>query len=363
MILFQIGSSVLLGANPEIEQDSWIALLFSMAGVIPIVLIYARIAELYPDKCIYGICIDIFGKIIGRVMIALFTFYAFHLTAIVLRNFVEFLQITNLTETPHFPIMIAMLLVCIYLLKSGIQTIGKWGMAMAPVVLLFIFFTIITSLNHLNFENILPILDHSPKEFLSVSYSLYTFPFAETVLFLGAFPLLNKGENPYKVYLYAILIGGISLLFIILRNILILGPQFGKAQYFASYNAARIIELGEFFTRIEATISIIYILAGITKITVCLLSATKGIAKMFSADYNKLIIPCGLIVLSLCPLTYENVIDMFAALHYYPYYVLPFQTILPIIIWIGAEIKTPRKANPNESPGNSPPNAQAPASS
>jgi spore germination protein KB len=45
---------------------------------------------------------------------------------------------------------------------------------------------------------------------------------------------------------------------------------------------------------------------------------------------------------------YDNIIEMqYWAFHVYPYYAFPFQVILPIILWILAEIKV-RKENKSD---------------
>ena len=104
-------------------------------------------------------------------------------------------------------------------------------------------------------------------------------------------------------------------------------------------STARLIEVGSFLSRIEGTISINLILAGITKITVCLICATKGLSKLFHLqDYQRLVFPTGLLVLALCSNLFENILEMFEFTDYYSFYAAPFQTLIPIMTWIGGEI-------------------------
>jgi spore germination protein KB len=117
-----------------------------------------------------------------------------------------------------------------------------------------------------------------------------------------------------------------------------------KIEYCPSDIAARIINIGDFLTRIEGSISMNFIMAGITKITVCLLVAAKGMAHLFGiSNYRKILIPVALLALALSAILYETAMEMFAFLEAYQYYALLFQIIIPVIVWMFAEIKVRRQ--------------------
>jgi spore germination protein KB len=338
--MFLFGSSVVMGVSSKAAQDSWLSLLLASAFAIPVILIYARIIKIFPEKDFFEIMEILLGKIAGKIVIVLMTWYAIHLGAMVLRNFSEFIQIHSLPETPQLPIMIAMILVVVYMAKSGIETMGKWSIYMLSVVVIVVILTILFSIKQMDFKNIMPIMGHNFGTIAAGSYQLLTFPFAETVLFLCIACGIKKNDSPYKLYIYPILIGAAVFLFIILRNILLLGPAMADAEYFPSYTAARVINVGDFFARVEGAVAMNFLLAGIIKITVCLMAASKGTARLFGIqDYRKIVMPVSLLVVALCAIVYENVMQMFDFLRIYQYYAIPFQFIIPLFIWIIAEIK------------------------
>ena len=94
--------------------------------------------------------------------------------------------------------------------------------------------------------------------------------------------------------------------------------------------------------RIEITVSIVFIFSVFIKSSICLLVACKGIGKMFNLkDYRSIVIQTGLLMVYFSYIIYDNIIEMtYWALKVYPYYAFPMQVILPIIIWILAEIKS-----------------------
>lgn len=344
IVLFLFGSSTVLGMSSGAGQDSWIVVLIAcMLGSV-IVLVYARLIRLFPEKNFYDIAQAIFGKIIGKIIIALMTWYAIHLGALVLRNFSEFIQIVALEDTPQLVTMLAMLSITAYMVMSGITTLGKWAMISLVLVVMVVLVTIVLSLKQVTFSNILPIMTHDFTTMGSATLKLFTFPFAETVLFLTLADSIKKSDNPYKIYLYGICIGAVILMFAFLRNIMILGSPMLEKSYFPSYTAARIINIAELFSRIEMSIFYNFILGGIAKISICLFAAVKGVEALFHLKSNwKTVFIVSLLILLVSKYQFQDVMEMMNFIDIYQYYALPFQIIIPVLVWIGAEIKTRKK--------------------
>jgi spore germination protein KB len=102
----------------------------------------------------------------------------------------------------------------------------------------------------------------------------------------------------------------------------------------------KLIDVADYFARIEGFISMNFILAGIIKITVCLMAATKGTARLFGINnYRKLLLPVSLLVVALSVIVYKNVMEMFDFLKFYTYYAIPFQVIIPLVVWIAAVVR------------------------
>ena len=74
---------------------------------------------------------------------------------------------------------------------------------------------------------------------------------------------------------------------------------------------------------------------------VCLLAASKGLENVLDLDnYRQVVIPVGLLMIVLSLIIFTNVMEMFDwTLKIYNYYAFSFQVILPVIIWITAEVK------------------------
>ena len=344
--LFLFGSSIVIGVNinSDVAQDSWLSLIFSFAFTIPFVLIIAKIINLFPQKNIYQIFDELFGKAIGKIFTILFILHTLYLGSIVLRNFSEYVEITTLSDTPQMPIMLSLILIAIYLAKSGIKTLGRWGPIIITIIVIAMLFTFMLSVPVLKLENIKPILEHSPIEMISSTFKVFMVPFSEIIIFLGFADCISIKNKEKKTYLFGITITGFILLSILLRNIMVLGVPMLQTSYFASYDAASILQLGEFLTRIEGVITMNFVLAGLTKIVIFVIVLSKGIAHLTkNVDYKNLVIPSSLLIFGICPFLFDNVLDMFDFAPIFGMYAIPIQVMLPIIIWIYASYKKKSK--------------------
>jgi spore germination protein KB len=191
---------------------------------------------------------------------------------------------------------------------------------------------------HLNY--IKPLLKNGLIPVLKGGFSTFSFPLAETVICIGIFSSLKTKKSPVKVYFLGILISATIVIIITIRNIAVLGNMLDSF-YFPSYEAVSRTKIGDFIQRIEVTVSIVFIFGVFIKSSICLLVACKGIGKMFNLkDYRSIVIQTGLLMVYFSYIVYDNMMEMkYWAFKVYPYYVFPMQVILPIIIWISAEIK------------------------
>ena len=344
ILLFLFGSNAIMGGSWNVGQDAWISILIALAAGSVLVLIYARIICLFPEQNFYDISQIIFGRVIGKIIIIFMIWYAIHLSAILLRLLSEFVKIVNLQKTPQWAMMILLLAVTGYMVLSGIRTLGRWAVFTVPLYLIIVLYMLILSSSEIKVSNILPIMEHNIAALGSAGLKILTTTFASTVLFLGLADSIKKKDNPYKIYLYGIFMGAVVLLIVFFLNIMFLGVPMVEKSYFPSYVAARIVNMGDFLSRIEIIVYYNFLLAGIAKISICLLAAIKGVETLFNITNKGLI----LLVISILSLVvginqFDSVSELFNFTNVFQYYVLPFQVLIPIIVWIGAEIKIGRE--------------------
>lgn len=346
IVMFIIGSSVIEVSGLEAGKDFWIAIILAILMAIPLVLIYARILSIFPGNNLFDVIEICFGKFIGRGIIIIFALFVFEEGAELLRNIGYFIITSSLTSTYLIIAMLYIVILSIWVSKLGIEVLARWAEFFIIILIGFVFFSIILLIPNMNINNILPVLDNGIKPVLTGAYEVFIFPFAQTFTFTMVFSNYNKKNFPYRVYILGLLIGGALLFVISVNGLLVLGIDEASNAYYASYEAIKRMNIGGFIQRIEIIIATIFILGGFVKASIYLFAATSGVAKVFGyTDHRFIVIPIAALMLNLAHFEFDNMIHYFRFADVWYFYVMPFLVILPIIIWIIAEIKGKKLRN------------------
>lgn len=200
---FLYGSTIVVNPAGKAETDAWIAVLITIPLSLILINMYASVTVNNSSKSLQQILTDYFGKYLGNFLSLLYAWYFIHLASLIMRNFGEFIDTVTYPETPISVIITCNAIVTIYLVKSGIEVIGRICELLVPIIIFTIVavsFSLITS--H-DIKNLLPILNKGVGPVLDASFSLLSFPFGETVVFLTVFPFHNSPNSTKKSFLYS----------------------------------------------------------------------------------------------------------------------------------------------------------------
>jgi spore germination protein KB len=349
LTIFVTGSTLIIGIGSEAENDAWIAGIVAIFMSVPMLMVYARILSLFQGKDLFDILEIIMGKILGKAAAVIYIWYAFHLGSLVIRNFGEFLATVAMRETPMLVSILILTLTCIVGVRSGIEVMARTAAYLMPIFMGIIAVVQILAIPKLEPSYLKPILGGGIVPVLKGAFYAFSFPFTETVIMTGAFYTLKK-KSHYKVFLSGVLLAGATIILLTTRNILVLGFMRSRL-FYASHTAVAMISVGEFLQRIEVTVSFTFAVGVFIKAAICMFVACKGISKVIGLhDYKSIVIQTGLLMAYFAYTVYDNTKEMFDwAMKVYPFYAFPFQVIMPLIIWILAEIKA--KKMKEQSPG------------
>ncbi|WP_066366614.1 GerAB/ArcD/ProY family transporter [Neobacillus fumarioli] len=338
VVLFEMGSAILVGYPVKLKQDAWIAILLGMAGGILLFLVYYRLFLFYPNLPLTSYVQFIMGKWIGRFIGFFYIIYFAYLAARVLRDFGELLTATVYTQTPLFFLMALLILTIIYALHKGFEVLARVGELYFGVVYFIaiggFFLLIFSGLIHL--ENLRPILENGLMPiFKSVLTQNLTFPFGEMVVFTMVLPYLNKPEKVKKVCISGIILSGINFTIACVINIATLGTGLFIRSPYPLLSTVSKIELANFIERLDVLFMLYLIIAGFIKVAVFTYAAIIGTTDLFQfQDHKKLTLPIGLFILLTAMMIAKNYAEHIEeGLRVVPIYVhWPFQIIIPLIL-------------------------------
>ncbi len=344
MVLFLTGNSALFGINHYGGRDSWLTFLLAGICALLIVSLYARILRLNGEHSFFEGLSSLFGRVGGGLITLLFVVYFLHLSALLMRTLSEFGRVNSLQNPPYHLILILFTLAGIYLSRSGEAIMGRWALIVFVVVLGVTLFIFLASLKDIKAMNLFPMLRRSPADLLRSGIWYLSFPLLECVVFL---PLLSRRKNSTdlpRIFRHGVLWSAAILLAMLLCSLLLLGEPMLSRLYFQTHSAVKLIHVGDFLSRLEEIVSIILLLGGLTKYTVCLRAAVEGISHLLGSDQpESLTAPVGLLSFALSMATVSNVMDLENLLNLYPVYSWVFQLGLPMLIWGMFELKHRKK--------------------
>lgn len=344
--MFVIGTSGVIVTGLQAKQDLWVSVILSIFMAFFMVIIYARLNCIFKGENLFYILEICFGKVIGKFIGLLYVWYTLHLSCLILRDFGEF-QVVVLKETPMMVTMMITALLGIWALKDGIETMGRYAKTFAPLVVIVVLTIAVLVSKDMHISNLEPILSQGFKPIMDGAFSAFSFPFGEIVIFTMVFSKFKNDKCIYNVYILGLLISGGIIFITSTAEVLILGVNTCLETYFPGYVTVAKLDVGNVLQRLEIITTFIFILGGFIKFSVCLLASVNGIAKIFEVDdYRFIVTPMSYASLNLAYITANSRMSFFDfSLKIYPYYALPFQVIVPLILWIIAELKYRKSLN------------------
>ena len=327
---FLFGSTVILNPALSAKNDAWLAIILGGVSGAFLIGVYVSVALLNPSRTLVEILRDRFGKFIGTAVSILYIWYFIHLASLVLRNFGEFIATVTFPETPMEAVIGIFSVILAYGVNSGIEVMGRLSelfVPIVPVVVLIISLSLITTCD---FTAFLPVLENGVAPVLNAALGFVTFPFGETVAFLMLFPHLNKKESLKKIAALSALSMIVLCLFIFMRDISVLGSDLMYRATFTPHLTSLLIPN----LNVEPLVDINLLIGGGIKISVCIYAAVKAISQVSgTGDYRKLTTAVTTFCAVLSIWVYENVLEMFSwAEKVWPYYSIPFQVIIPLLL-------------------------------
>jgi len=341
LILFLCGSTLIFDAGTGAKEDIWLAIIIAFICALVMSMLYARVLSIFPGKDIFDILIITFGKVIGRVFCLLYVFFAVHLASLVLYNFEEFITVIALSSTPALVPLVIIILLVIWIIKGGTKVLGNWCEFFVAIIVILIFSTLPLFIDDVKIDNLKPFLYNGIQPVIDGAILTFTFPFTETVMFLGLGAALKNKKSPYKIYSLGLIYGALIIFASSVVHMMVIGGENMTRAVFPPYRAYRLINIGEFLSRIEIVIAAALIICGFVKISVCLFTACKGLCKVFSVNNYKVIAtPVCIIATLMATTNFDGVLELVEWDNaVWVQYSSFFEVVLFLLILIGVEIK------------------------
>ena len=278
------------------SSGSIINVIFVTLIAFIIVYLISQLLKNFPGLDILDISKFLGGKVLKFIIGALFLCYSIFTISIVLRSFSETLKIIFFPRTPVQIIMLLFLLAIVFVNKLGFQAIARSNLFFMPIILFSILFIFVANFGNYTVQRVFPLLGNGAvSTFLSGISNLFAFGGIAYLYFLP--PHLKEQKDYTKIALSAIGISGVFLLMSVTTLLLLFPLLTSSEEILPLYLAARFIEFGRFFQRLDAVFVFTWIISMACYLSLALYFATNIFKKITNIQYSKWVI--GLIA-SIC---------------------------------------------------------------
>jgi spore germination protein KB len=299
IIIFQIGSAVVVGIAQDAKQDAWIAILIaSVIGAI-IIYVYTFILSYDIGQNLFEITGKLLGKMIATSLSFVYIAYFFYIASRVLRDFLELLTTSIFPSTPIEVLAITFMLVVIYVVYLGPEVIARTAETFAPYIFLFLVLTSIFLLagGDINFANLEPILPEGFGRVFDVIFpDLIGFPFGEAIVLTIVMASTHKFHHVAKVSIGAVLTTGLLLAVIKIFKLAVLGTNISGRSAFPLLSAGREISFAQFIERVDPIIIFVMMLGIFIKVSLFFFGGLKGLEYIFNIPYRYFTLPIGMVI-------------------------------------------------------------------
>jgi Spore germination protein. len=334
MLVFLLGTSIIYG-TPRLVPDSW---LIDIVAIVPYLLltgIYLALFWTGCDRNLYELLVAAWGKHFGKLFALGYSVYFLYIASRNLRDMVELILTALLRNTPSFVIVLAFICIVAYAACGGIIALGRFSILIAGMVLFF--FVVLTCLlyfsDSIEFERVLPFLSEGLGAVAGASLrSSIWFPYGEVLVFLAFGSSLGGAKTLRKIGLLSLLSATVILSFSNLLQTSVLGIETMKYSVFALLDAARLINIENFITRMDALVAFIIIFGVIVKSAIFLYASAKGAEFLFGSDWRGFAPSLALLIGALSiKVSRNNAEHVSEGLVYAIYWLhIPFQLAIPL---------------------------------
>lgn len=351
-VLFLMGANLLIGSSYRAEQDTWISMLIASAILILWSLVLSKISCLCPGKDIFDLS-KMLPKWIGYPIIGIVTFYCFSQAAITLRVYAGFVHIVSLPNTDILILLALISVTVLFFLSGEDQTLYRFSyMTALPIVfIIFLLFAFLFQMFRL--ENIFPIFYNNTTDVLYCAAENFAFPFGNAFLLLGLSFYPNNPKKERKTWIWIAIISSVLSLLVVLQNILLLGGKLSDALDFPLNFAASLVNVGDFFSRIEVFSSLFFFLSAIVRSVYLMKLVSRGIRNLIPVETKPIAFPLLLFLCGYSAIAFDNTNSVFNYLQIFPYIALPLQFGFPLILfWICKHRNRKQEQRPGISAAN-----------
>ncbi|MBX6378247.1 MAG: endospore germination permease [Clostridia bacterium] len=336
-------------------RAGWISVLVASIAWLPFLYLHLRLGDYAGTRSLVALAEAALGRWPGKAVGLVIALFFLHLAAVVLREASDFIAVTLMPETPEAVVLAVTILLVAWGVAQGAEVLARGAEFYVPVAILTFFILILLlSAHEMDFRNLLPITDASPRQVVmgaAVPLAL----FSETGSLVALWSVLPTSAEVRRVVWLSH--GAITALLAVntAATIAVFGPRLPARFRYPFLQITEMISLADFLERLDAVHAAVWFGGIVFKACTVLLTALILLRDVLGlSDYSVLAFPAGALLLPASLSVVENVADFQAFVAVAPAYFLLVNGGLPIVVLVACRLRGLRPAPVDGTEGDAP---------
>jgi spore germination protein KB len=242
--------------------------------------------------------------------------------------------------TPQMVFIVFFVLVCAYTVKRGIAAIAKISIVIGILTIAAVILTAVLLIGNMDFSNFLPMLVKPAIKYVQATHIVAELPFLVIVALLMVVPMVKDNGKIKRYWILGILIAALLFFAITVRDTAVLGAA-SDILADNSFEAVRLINIGEFLTRIELLVALNYTAALYIKVSVLYYVTWSALSQLLRLEQNNsLILPLGSVAMVFAAVKVESaVMHTVWGARYATVFSFPCTVLFPLLMVFIAAIR------------------------
>jgi len=332
--VFSIAGYAAEAAGP----DGWLVVAITGALNVLAVLMIVRLNSRFPGKTFAEYSQTIMGTIPSKILTFLFAVYFLLFIAHETRAFTEIVKMFLLFRTPTEVIMLSLILVCTYIVRGGVECIGRINELIFPILFIPFFIVLMFGFPLMDFSNLRPVLQTTPAKILTaVPELMINFGGIEVLFFYIGY--MKDPKKAYKPAVLAVIFITLFLTAITVFCTAAFGSKVTTQFIWPLVNYIRAISLpGLFIESLDGVILSLWMLTVFTTIVSAYYIVSYSISKVVGTKEQKqYVLPLAIVIyyIALQPDSLAELYKWGGAI--FPYTISFFLYVLPIVLLLIAK--------------------------
>lgn len=284
--------------SEKVGTDGWIVII--AAGIISIFLVAMinSVAVKYPGKSMVEFGRELVPSPIANIISLIYMIEFIIIGGVILKFFNEVMNIFLLSKTPFQVINITILLLAIYMVRSGIEAMGRFFMIATIILLIPIIVTGVSILPDINISNFYPVFYINKIELLKTIPQTISSYSGFQILFFITFFVKEDKKSLKKYEIISMIIVIITYLLIYLVTLGKYGASKLEYQLWPVMSLMRSIQIpSAFLENIDALVMSVWMVSVFTSLSVALYGSSFIFSRFLKADEMKpFVIPIAVLI-------------------------------------------------------------------